>query len=184
MNNYNLIRKFLFFLVFSFLQSKIAYAEIIKEFNIKGNDRVSNETIIMFSKLNIGNNVNTTDLNNSLKTLFQTDYFKNVSLNMNQGILNITVEENQIIQNITINGIKNDGIYENLNKIVKKIEKYPFIKSKIAEQNILLENILKSYGYYFVKLETLITNNENNSVDIIYNFDIGEIAKIKNYFYR
>tara|TARA_B100000886_G_scaffold270150_1_gene194153 strand:- start:2154 stop:4400 length:2247 start_codon:yes stop_codon:yes gene_type:complete len=179
MNNYYLIRKILCFLVFSFLLSKISNAEIIKEFNINGNDRVSNETIIMFSKLNIGRDVNTTELNNSLKILFQTDYFKNVSLNMNQGILNITVEENPIIQNITINGIKNDGIYENLNKIIKKIEKYPFIKSKVAEQNILLENILKSYGYYFVKLETLINNNENNSVDIIYNFDIGEIAKIK-----
>ena len=52
------------------------------------------------------------------------------------------------------NGIKNDGIYENLNK-VKKIEKF-LLKSKIAEQNILLENILKSYGYYFVRLETKI----------------------------
>ena len=179
MNNYYLIRKFLIFLFFSLFLSKITSAEIIKEFNIKGNERVSDETVIMFSKLNIGKDANIADLNNSLKTLFETDYFKNVSLNMSQGIVNITVEENPIIQNITINGIKNDSIFENLNKVTKKIEKYPFIKSKVSEQNILLENILKSYGYYFVKLETLITNNENNSVDIIYNFDVGEIAKIK-----
>ena len=179
MNNCYLIRKFLIFLFFSLFLSKITSAEIIKEFNIKGNERVSDETVIMFSKLNIGKDANIADLNNSLKILFETDYFKNVSLDMSQGIVNITVEENPIIQNITINGIKNDRIFENLNKVTKKIEKYPFIKSKVSEQNILLENILKSYGYYFVKLETLITNNENNSVDIIYNFDVGEIAKIK-----
>ena len=172
-------KKIFIFLVFSLFLSKITSAEIIKEFNIKGNERVSDETVIMFSKLNIGKDANIADLNNSLKILFETDYFKNVSLDMSQGIVNITVEENPIIQNITINGIKNDRIFENLNKVTKKIEKYPFIKSKVSEQNILLENILKSYGYYFVKLETLITNNENNSVDIIYNFDVGEIAKIK-----
>ena len=111
MNNYYLIRKFLIFLVFSLFLSKITNAEIIKDFNIKGNDRVSNETVIMFSKLNIGKDVNRSDLNNSLKTLFQTDYFKNVSLDMNQGIVNITVEENPIIQNININGIKNGRIF-------------------------------------------------------------------------
>ena len=73
----------------------------------------------MFSKLNIGKDANIADLNNSLKILFETDYFKNVSLDMSQGIVNITVEENPIIQNITINGIKNDSIFENLNKVTK-----------------------------------------------------------------
>ena len=63
--------------------------------------------------------------------------------------------------------------------LTKKIEKYPFVENKINEQVILLKNILKSYGYYFVKLETSIKKNENNTVDLIYNFDLGEIAKIK-----
>ena len=42
-----------------------------------------------------------------------------------------------------------------------------------------MKNILKSYGYYFVKLETIVNENNNNSIDLIYNFDLGEIAKIK-----
>ena len=43
----------------------------------------------------------------------------------------------------------------------------------------MLKTLLKSYGYYFVELETLINFNDNNSVDLIYNFELGEIAKIK-----
>ena len=31
-----------------------------------------------------------------------------------------------------------------------------------------------------MKLETSIVENENNSVDLIYNFDLGPIAEIKN----
>ena len=53
------------------------------------------------------------------------------------------------------------------------------MENKVNEQVNLLMNMLKSYGYYFVKLETLINENNNNSVDLIYNFELGEIAKIK-----
>ena len=42
-----------------------------------------------------------------------------------------------------------------------------------------MKNILKSYGYYFVKLETSINKNLNNTVDLKYNFELGEVAKIK-----
>ena len=86
--------------------------------------------------------------------------------------------ENPIIQKIAINGIE-EKIYENIKQITSKTEKYPFVKSKISEQNDLLKTILKSYGYYFVELETLINVQDNNSVDLIYNFNLGEVAKIK-----
>ena len=43
-----------------------AISEIIKDFKITGNERLSKETIIMFSNLKIGENVNQNDLNNSL----------------------------------------------------------------------------------------------------------------------
>ena len=179
MKSNSLIKNFLIILLLSFSIIKPLNAEIIKEFKINGNNRVSNETVIMFSKLSIGQDVSQFDLNNSLKILYQTNYFKNISLSISNGIVDINIDENPIIQNIIINGIKNDTILENINKITKKLEKYPFIKSNISEQNILLKNILKSYGYYFVKLDTLINTNDNNSVDIIYNFNVGEIAKIK-----
>ena len=52
----------------------------------------------MFSKLSIGQDVSQFDLNNSLKILYQTNYFKNVSLSINQGIVDIDVDENPIIQ--------------------------------------------------------------------------------------
>ena len=59
-----------------------------------------------------------------------------------------------------------------------KIEKYPFVESKINDQVNLLKNILKSFGFYFVELETSISSNTNNTVDLIYKFNLGPIAKI------
>ena len=154
-----------------------ASSEIIKKFNIIGNERVSKETIIMFSNLQIGDDIDQLRLNNSLKELYTTNYFNNVEIFNDKGIINIKVKENPIIQKVEINGVDNNAIYENIKTITSKIEKYPFMENKVNEQVNLLMNMLKSYGYYFVKLETLINENNNNSVDLIYNFELGDIAK-------
>ena len=156
-----------------------AISEIIKKFNIIGNERVSKETIIMFSNLQVGDDIDQLRLNNSLKELYTTNYFNNVEIFNDKGIINIKVKENPIIQKVEINGVDNNSIYENIKTITSKIEKYPFMENKVNEQVNLLMNMLKSYGYYFVKLETLINENNNNSVDLIYNFELGDIAKIK-----
>ena len=151
----------------------------IEKFNIKGNERVSDETIIMFSTLNIGDKINDNILNEALKKLYYTDYFKEVEISLDNHIVNIKVVENPIIQSVIIEGIKVDSLEEKIKDVTTKIEKYPFVENKINEQVILLKNILKSYGYYFVKLETSISENSNNTVDLKYNFELGDVAKIK-----
>ena len=156
-----------------------AFSDTIKNFVIQGNDRVSNETIVMFSNLDIGENFDQDKLNAALKELYFTDYFSDVSISEVDGTIFIKVKENPIIQTISVNGIKKDLLLENIKKITSKLEKYPFNDARINEQSILLKNILKSYGYYFVKLNTSIKKNDNNTVDLIYDFNLGEIAKIK-----
>ena len=133
-----------------------SFSESIKNFVIQGNDRVSDETIIMFSNLEIGENFDSDKLNFALKELYFTDYFSNVSISEVDGTIFIKVDENPIIQTISVNGIKKDTLLENLKKITTKLEKYPFNEKRINEQSILLKNLLKSYGYYFVKLNTSI----------------------------
>ena len=166
-----------FFLFFLFTSS--SSSEIIKKFSILGNERVADETIIMFSNLKIGEQISQNKLNKALKDLYYTNYFKNVEISSENQIIKIVVNENPIIQKIIINGIKKNKIKDKILEISSKIEKYPFVENKINEQVILLKNILRSYGYYFVKLETKINKNSNNTVDLIYNFELGEIAKIK-----
>ena len=119
-----------------------ASSEIIKKFNIIGNERVSKETIIMFSNLQIGDDIDQLRLNNSLKELYTTNYFNNVEIFNDKGIINIKVKENPIIQKVEINGVDNNAIYENIKTITSKIEKYPFMENKVNEQVIYLMNML------------------------------------------
>ena len=172
--NINII---IFLLNFFIYQS--AFSEIIKNFEIKGNFRVSNETVIMFSNLKIGDNVTKNDLNEALKNLYYTDYFKDVSISLEDGYLKIVLIENPIIQSVEIKGVKQNNIYEKLRDITIKLEKYPFVENQINDQVSLIKNTLKSNGYYFVDLKTSISTNDNNTVDLTYDINLGEIAKIK-----
>ena len=168
----------LIFLI-NFFSVNYSYAEKIKEFKIIGNERLAKETIVLFSELSIGDDIDQNTINFSFKKLFETNYFKNLKINFENGIISIEVIENPIIQSIKITGIKKKSLLDELEKITKKTEKYPFIESNILEQKNLLTNIVRSYGFYFAKIETKYTETNNNSIDITFNIDVGERAKIK-----
>ena len=58
-------------------------------------------------------------------------------------------------------------------------EKSSFIESKIKKDISLIKNSFKAIGYYFVNIDTEIkSNEENNTIDLIYNIDLGKKAKI------
>ena len=74
----NLLRVIKFLLIafiFIFHSIQISYAEKIKKFKIIGNDRVSDQTIIMFSNLNLNDEITPEVLNNALKELYYTNLF-------------------------------------------------------------------------------------------------------------
>ena len=179
-NKFCFKKKIIIILFIQLLFIQNVYSKNIESFNIIGNDRVSKETIIMFSSLNIGDEINDNLLNDALKKLYYTDYFKQVELSVTDQIINISVIENPIIQSVIVEGVNVDSLEKKIKEVTLKIEKYPFVENKVNDQVVLLKNILKSYGYYFVELETSINKNLNNTVDLRYSFELGEVAKIKN----
>ena len=166
-------------LFISFFLISNALSDIVKEIKISGNERIANETIIMFAKIQSISDVNEDDLNRILKDLYDTNFFKNVSINLDQDVLNISVEENPLIENIEYNGIKSKTL---LNEITKNLS----LKARSSYSDILFRNDknkiiskLKNTGYYFSNIELEKIDLDNNKVDLIFNIDIGDKAKIK-----
>ncbi len=178
-NNYIAFIKTTFFVILLILSTtKFAFTDVIKKIEVTGNDRLANETIILFSELNINDDINSDDLNNTFKKLFSTDYFKDINISFINGNLKINVIENPLIQSVIINGIKNKSILKEISKITKEVEKYPYLENKISDQRNILINSVRNIGFYFAEVETKIQDNNNNTVNIIYNFTLGERAEI------
>ena len=174
-----LILKSIFFAFLLLIISiKLSYSEIVKKIEIVGNERLAKETIILFSEIKVGDNIVSSDLNDAFKKIFETDYFKDIKVNFYNGNLQIIVIENPLIQSVVIKGIDNKSIIEQLNQITKKIEKYPYLENKINNQKNTLLNVVRNSGFYFAEIVTKIKDNNNNSVDVVYEFDLGERAKI------
>ena len=161
------------------LLANISFSETIKNVVIKGNERISNETILVFSGFNTGDNLNINNLNNILKDLYSTNFFSDVKVSFDKNILNIIVKENPIIQTIFIEGIKKKNIKEEIFNLLSLKEKSSYVKSLVEIDANLIKNLLKQSGFYFVELTTELKKNNNNTVDIIYNVDLGEKANIK-----
>src|SRR6056300_1525130 len=102
----------------------VALSEVITDVSISGNKRISKETIIVLGKIDLNSDYDNEKLNLIIKDLFDTGFFDDVSLDINNGKLNISVVENPIIEEITITGIKEKNFIDLiLEKITLKTRK-------------------------------------------------------------
>ena len=92
-------------LIFLFLY-KITYGEIINKIQIIGNERVPDETIKMLSNVEINSEISQKEINNIIKSLYETNFFENIEVTFSKNILKILIKENPIISSIKIKGIK------------------------------------------------------------------------------
>ncbi len=165
-------------LTFSFLLS-FANAEILKKFEISGNKRISDETVIIFSELKVNEEVSKSKLDLVIKNLYKTNFFRNISLNFNNNTLFIQVEENPIIENLEITGIKKQSLVEFIKGKIRLSEMKSFDEELLSSDLDLINNILKTNGYYFTKISSSKNiNNSLNTVDLKIDITLGEKAKI------
>ena len=158
--------------------SATSVADIIKNIQVSGNERVSKLTIINFSQLEIGNNANQELLNKALKEIYDTNFFEDINFEFNNGNLIINVKELPVIQEIKVNGLKKSKLIEQLKEQISLKEKNPFNKSKVSNDVNKILNIFKKSGFYFAEIETSIENNDNNTVNIIFDINLGDKATI------
>ena len=100
----------------------------------------------MFSSISKNNEISTTEINNILKNLYETNYFKNVKISVEDKNLIIFVEENPIIENISINGIKSKTLRKNVLKDVKLKSRSSYNEFLIKDDKDTIILALKNFG--------------------------------------
>ena len=174
----NLSKTFILNLFFIFFFLSISNAEIIKKILPKGNERISAESIIMFAGVNINDDLNNDNLNNILKKLYKTNFFKSVDIQLINSVLVINVIEYPIIQNLTINGVKSKPLKKLISDRISLKRSSSYSKYFVEKDLLVIENILQEVGFYLFNIDTLVTENENNSIDLSYNINLGDKSYI------
>ena len=158
-------------------------AEVVVKVDVKGNDRISKETILIYGDIVIGNNYESQDVSLTIKKLYESNFFQNISIKLENGILNISIKENPIINLITFDGEKAKKYKEQISTALNLKEKSSFQENFIESDINIIKEFYRSVGFYFVEIDALVENLDNNRVNLIYSINKGKKAKISKIYF-
>ena len=165
-------------LIYFFLFFTSVLAEVITEIEVKNNNRISKETIITYGQIELGKDYDLNAVNEVFRNLYQTNFFEELRIDIKDKKLVIEVVENKIIQNVVVEGIKSTKTRESILENLFSKDKSPFLITKVKEDVDRIKVSLNSIGYYFADVETKTVENTNNTIDLFFNINLGDKAKI------
>ena len=154
-------------------------AQIINDVELVNNNRISKETVITYGDIKLNQEYTFEAINEVLKNLYNTNFFENIKIDIVSNKLIITVKENKLIQNIFIEGIKSSSLENEIKKNLFSKNKSPFLENKVKEDANRILNSLNNSGFYFAKVLPKIIENENETVNLTFEINLGDKAKIK-----
>ena len=90
--------KILYFITLFTIYSFFSSAEIINNVVVNNNKRITKETVITLGNIQVGTNYDKSDVDQILKNLYDTNFFSDIRISVENSTLTIFLEENKIIQ--------------------------------------------------------------------------------------
>ena len=161
------------------LSSEITQIKDIRNIEVDGNIRISDETVLLFADLDSFETIDQKSLNQILKNIYNSNFFENVSVNLITDQLFINVSEKPLIENLSISGIKSKTIKNEIQNILslKNRSSYDQIIAK-SDRTKILEK-LRSMGYFFSEVDIRIDKLNENKLNIEYFVNLKDKTKIK-----
>ncbi len=162
--------------LFLFISS--VFADVVNEIEIKNNNRISKETIITYGEIELNKDYGLNDINKVFKNLYETNFFESLKINLINNKLIIEVTENKIIQNVSVEGIKLKSLSKSILDNIFSKDKSPFLITKVKEDVNKIKLSLNSVGYYFAEVKSKTIENDNETINLIFDIKLGDKAKI------
>lgn len=158
----------------------LSNAAVIKEIKFSGLNHLSNASALNLTGLKIGETINLDKINTAILNLYKQNYFENIAVEENNGILNIIVTEKPSIAKISITGIaSNDRKQVESILGIKRGTLFDEASAKEASERIKAYYEAKSYFDTIVEYrKKTLENTEGLELEFIINR--GENIVINN----
>ena len=173
-----MFRFFIQLILLSIFLTFSSYSKNYEKIIINGNERISNETILVFSEIQDNIPLDENSINEILKKLYKSGFFKDVTVKIENNNLTIDVLENPIIQTVLIEGIKRKKTEESLYEILSLKNRSSYNSTLIKKDESAILSFLKDDGYYFSKVTSSYQDLGDNKIDLLYQIELGEKSKI------
>ncbi len=175
-------KKFIIYFIFSLLifSNLSLKAELIEKIVINGNKRISDQTVILYGKIKINEDLNEQRVNEIISNLNSTNFFEDIDAEVKNNTLTLNLKEYPILNQILIVGEPSKKLSKEIKKNLTLKEKASFIKSYLAKDIDIIKKLYSSIGYNFISVETKVNRVSSENFDLLIEIDRGKKTKISS----
>ncbi len=180
----NIVKKLLYVtFIYIFTQSNVYAVQefVIEDIRVEGLQRITPGTVFNYLPMKVGDTFDDARSSEAVRALFKTGFFKDVRLERDGGILVFILVERPSIGSITLSGnddIASEDLIDNLRQI-GFAEGRAFDRSQLQKLEQELRRQYNSLGKYAVKINSTVTELDNNRVAVTIDVSEGVAAKIQ-----
>lgn len=153
--------------------------QVIQQIIVKGTQRIEDATVLSYMSLQAGDRFDDQRLDLSLKTLFATGLFADVSIKQEGLNLVVTVVENPIINQVKIEGNKS----LKTDKLTKELQAKPravFTPSRVQGDVQRIIELYRRSGRFAATVTPQVKELSQNRVDLIFEVQEGPVSGIRS----
>ena len=154
-------------------------AEIIQFIRVEGTQRVEEETVRTYMVVREGMVDDVDMVDQSVKTLFASGLFSDVTIRRSEGGLVVSVVENPIVNRVSFegNGAIND---DTLTKEAELRPRQVYTRARVQDDVERFIEIYRQSGYFAARIEPKVVQLPQNRIDVIFEINEGPITGIRS----
>lgn len=154
-----------------------AKGPVIREIVVEGNQRIERETVLSYMSFREGQVYDPAVVDASLKSLFKTGLFADVSMRREGDRLVVSVVENPIINRVAYEGI-HAVKEEDLNNEVQLKPRTIYTRAKVQADVSRIVELYRRGGRFAATVEPKVIRLPQNRVDLVFEINEGPKTKI------
>lgn len=151
---------------------------VIEEIVVQGGQRIEAETVLSYLSVKEGDPFDASAINQSLKTLFSTGLFADVTMRQEGNALVIRIVENPIINRIAFEGNKRIKD-ESLQAEVQLRPRVVYTRTRVQSDVRRILDVYRRSGRFAATVEPKVIQLEQNRVDLVFEISEGPITDIE-----
>ena len=151
---------------------------VIRDIRVEGNQRVEPGTILSYMLVKAGDEYDAGRVDRSLKALFATGLFADVTMHMEGDVLVVHVVENPIINRIAFEG--NSRLSDDaLNQEIQSRPRVVYTRAKVERDANRILELYRRSGRFGATVQPKVIELPENRVDLVFEINEGDVTLVE-----
>lgn len=163
----------------SLLMAQSEQGGVVREIVVEGNQRIEVGTVLSYMLIKEGDAFDNRRIDRSLKSLFATGLFADVTMRRQGEALIVNIIENPVINRIAFEGnskLKDDVLASELSLRPRVI----YTRSKVQNDVKRILTLYRRKGRFAATVEPKVIQLEQNRVDLVFEINEGKWTEVRN----